>query len=169
MWVGIFLTRKQQVLLKHQCPGLVLNTPVFGTSSRGNLVSSQRVSPSKQSGEWNQISWAYSPQVVRINKIPLQTKQCRLEGTQPTLHDPPQKAMKIARSILLCSTSLTTITLFISTWVSVLFFKRVWQNLLQGNYTVAKAGTRLRNLTWFTRPFLLVMGWGLGTRLGLRP
>ena len=32
-------------------------------------------------------------------------------------------------------------------------------------YTVAKAPASPRNLTWFTRPFLLVRGWGLGTRL----
>ena len=34
-------------------------------------------------------------------------------------------------------------------------------------YTVAKAPTSPRNATWFTRPFLLVKGWGLGTRLGV--
>ena len=32
-------------------------------------------------------------------------------------------------------------------------------------YTVAKAPASPRNLTWFTRPFILVRGWGLGTRL----
>ena len=32
-------------------------------------------------------------------------------------------------------------------------------------YNVAKAPTSPRNSTWFTRPFLLVRGWGLGTRL----
>ena len=32
-------------------------------------------------------------------------------------------------------------------------------------YNVAKAPGSPRNLTWFTRPFLLVRGWGLWTRL----
>jgi len=32
-------------------------------------------------------------------------------------------------------------------------------------YNVAKASASPRNSTWFTRPFLLVRGWGLGTRL----
>ena len=41
--------------------------------------------------------------------------------------------------------------------------KMFWSLL---GYIVAKACTSPRNLTWFTRPFLLVRGWGLGTRLG---
>ena len=32
-------------------------------------------------------------------------------------------------------------------------------------YIVAKVPASPRNSTWFTRPFLLVRGWGLGTRL----
>ena len=32
-------------------------------------------------------------------------------------------------------------------------------------YSVAKVCTSPRNSTWFTRQFLLVRGWGLGTRL----
>ena len=34
------------------------------------------------------------------------------------------------------------------------------------SYSIYKACTSPRNLTWFTRPFLL-RGWGLGIRLGL--
>ena len=33
--------------------------------------------------------------------------------------------------------------------------------------TVTKVCASLRNLTWFTRLFLLARGWGLGTRLVL--
>jgi len=49
-------------------------------------------------------------------------------------------------------------------WVSVLFLsrlstKRFWTLL---GYTVTKACTIPRNLTWSTRPFLLVRGWSLG-------
>ena len=33
------------------------------------------------------------------------------------------------------------------------------------SYTVARVCTSPRSLTWFTRPFFLVRGWGLGTRL----
>ena len=33
------------------------------------------------------------------------------------------------------------------------------------NYTVAKAFNSPKNLTWFTRLFLFVRGWGLGTRV----
>ena len=32
-------------------------------------------------------------------------------------------------------------------------------------YTVAKVPASPRNSTWFTRPFLLVRGWGMGTIL----
>ena len=34
-------------------------------------------------------------------------------------------------------------------------------------YIVAKACASPRNSTWFTRPFLLMRGWGLGARLSL--
>ena len=44
------------------------------------------------------------------------------------------------------------------------FFERVFRKTLL-DYIVAKAPTSPRNLTRFTRPFLLVRGWGLGTRL----
>ena len=40
-----------------------------------------------------------------------------------------------------------------------------WTSLTLLGCNVAKACTRPRNLTRFTRPFLLVRGWGLGTRL----
>ena len=42
-------------------------------------------------------------------------------------------------------------------------FRKIFWMLL--GYTVAKAPASPRNSTWFTRPFLLVRGWGLGTRL----
>ena len=41
--------------------------------------------------------------------------------------------------------------------------KMFWSLL---GYIVTKVCASPRNLTWFTRPFLLVRGWGLGTRLG---
>ena len=48
------------------------------------------------------------------------------------------------------------------------FFERVFRKIFWTllGYTVAKAPASPRNSTWFTRPFLLVRGWGLGTRLG---
>ena len=36
-------------------------------------------------------------------------------------------------------------------------------------YNVTKVCDSPRNSTWFTRPFLIVRGWGFGTRLGLAP
>ena len=48
--------------------------------------------------------------------------------------------------------------------VNVLLKELIFRKLL--GYTVAKAPASPRNLTWFTRQFLLVRGWGLGTRLG---
>ena len=42
-------------------------------------------------------------------------------------------------------------------------FPQIFWTLL--GYTVAKAPASPRNLTWFTRPLLLLRGWGLGTRL----
>ena len=41
--------------------------------------------------------------------------------------------------------------------------RKIFLTLL--GYIVAKACASPRNSTWFTRPFLLVRGWGLGTRL----
>ena len=41
--------------------------------------------------------------------------------------------------------------------------------LLFLGYIVAKACASPRNSTWFTRPFLLVRGWGLRTRLFVPP
>ena len=47
------------------------------------------------------------------------------------------------------------------------FFERVVRKMFWTllGYSVVKACTSPRNSTWFTRPFLLVRGWGLGTRL----
>ena len=39
--------------------------------------------------------------------------------------------------------------------------------VLDAEDTVTKVCASPRNSTWFTRPFLLVRGWGLGTRLEL--
>ena len=50
----------------------------------------------------------------------------------------------------------------IRTFFEQIGHKMFW--LLLG-YTIAKACTSTRNSTWFTRPFLLVRVWGLGTRL----
>ena len=40
-----------------------------------------------------------------------------------------------------------------------------WTLLGDTGDTIAKACASPRNSTWFTRPFLLMRGWGLGTRL----
>ena len=57
--------------------------------------------------------------------------------------------------------------LIISIRVSVLFFEQVFGKIFWRwlGYIVAKAPPSPRNSTWFTRPFLLVRGWGLGMRL----
>ena len=94
----------------------------------------------KWSGERSQISWAYSPKQWKTNQI--------------------------ARSAIITYTSLTTLK-FILLHSSILtFFERVFCKMLLG-YTVAKECASPRNSTWFTRPILLVRGWGLGTRLAL--
>ena len=51
------------------------------------------------------------------------------------------------------------------------FFERVVRKMFWTllGYNVAKAWASPRNSTWFTRLFLLVRGWGLGTRLVLDP
>ena len=53
---------------------------------------------------------------------------------------------------------------FISTPVTIPFLSWFSVNCFLG-YVVAKLCASPKNLTWFTRPFLLVRGWGLGTRL----
>ena len=45
----------------------------------------------------------------------------------------------------------------------ILFWSKMFWTLL--GYTLAKPCTNPNNLTWFTRPFLLVGEWGLGMRL----
>ena len=70
---------------------------------------------------------------------------------------------------LLRSTSLTTVK-FVHIYSSIrTFFERVGRKMFLSllGYNVAKACASPRNSTWFTRPFLLVRGWGLGTRLGM--
>ena len=52
----------------------------------------------------------------------------------------------------------------ISTWASVPLLEQVWCKLLLG-YTVTRACASPRNSTWFTRLFLLMRGWDLGTSL----
>ena len=64
-----------------------------------------------------------------------------------------------------------SLTAVISIWFSVFFdffltrFLQMFWTLL--GYTVAKAPTNPRNSIWFTKLFLLVRGWGLGTRVGM--
>ena len=57
---------------------------------------------------------------------------------------------------------------FLSLYLSICtFFEQVWHQIfwkLLGD-TVAKMCASRRNLTWFTRSFPLVRGWGLGMRL----
>ena len=50
------------------------------------------------------------------------------------------------------------------------FFERAGRKIFLTllGYIVAKVCASPRNLTWFTRPFLLVRGWGLGTRLTVK-
>ena len=96
----------------------------------------------KQSGEQSQVSWAYYPNIVMTNEI--------------------------VRSVIITYTFLITVK-FVHLHSSICtFFERVCcKMLLLLGYIVAKACTSPRNSTWFTRPFLLVRGWGLGTRLPL--
>ena len=42
-----------------------------------------------------------------------------------------------------------------------------WPQNIVVRFIVAKGCASARNLTWFTRPFPLVRGWGLGVRLGV--
>ena len=95
----------------------------------------------KWSGEWSWISRVYSPKVVKTNEI--------VRSVIITWHFPYK-----SKKILMC------------TGVSVPFWgvwdKLVWMLL---GYTVTRACASPRNSTWFTRPFFLVRGWGLGTRL----
>ena len=93
------------------------------------------------SGERSKILWAYSPKVVMTNEI--------------------------VRSVVITYTFFTIVK-FVHLHLSIhTFFERVgckmfWSLL---GYIGPKACASPRNLTWFTRPFLLVRRWGLGTRL----
>ena len=101
----------------------------------------------KWSGEQSRISRTYYPKVVKTNDI--------------------------ARSVIIvyyfpCSRKF----FFVSIRVSIYFFERVvrtmfWMFLGLQVTAVTKVCASPGNLTWFTRPFLLVRGWGLVTRLTL--
>ena len=108
-----------------------------------SLVPRPRAPPGeKRSGERSRISWAYYPKRVITNEI--------------------------ARSVIITLHSLTTVK-FVHLHSSIrTFFERVGRKMFCSllGYIVAKVCASPRNSTWFTRPFLLVRGWGLGTRLG---
>ena len=76
-----------------------------------------------------EFKWAYSPKVVRTNKL--------------------------------LSTSLTGV-INLCTFSEQIWRKMIWTLL---NDTVTKVCASPRNSTWFTRPFLLMRGWGLQMRL----
>ena len=65
---------------------------------------------------------------------------------------------EIVKSVI--NTSFTTVK-FVHLHSIIHAFERV----VHRSYIVAKACASPRNSTWFTRLFLLVKGWGLGTRL----
>ena len=93
----------------------------------------------KWSGEQTRISWAYSK---------------KWEGS-----------MRLRDRYLLRSTSLTTVKC--SKHLAANPFNKGMNTRMElnKNFTVAKVCTSPRNLTWLTRPFLLMRGWGLGMRL----
>ena len=117
-------------------------------SLSSSLVPRLCAPPSEtRSGERSRISWAYYPNRVMTNEI--------------------------ARSVIIRSTFFTTVKLILSISIraSVPFFERVGHKMFWSllGYIVAKVSASLRYLTWFTRPFLLVRGWGLGSRLSFSP
>ena len=95
----------------------------------------------KQSGERSRISWAYYPKAIRTNEI--------AGSVIITYHLPYDSKICHLHS---------SIRPFFERVVCKMF----WTLL---GYTVAKLCISPRNSTWFTKPFLLVRGWGLGTRL----
>ena len=97
----------------------------------------------KQSGKQKLTFWGLFQKVVRTNEI--------------------------ARLVIITQHFPYNSKIFISTQVSVPFFEWIWCKMFRMllSYTVAKVFANPRNLTWFTRLFLLVREWGLGTRLGL--
>ena len=110
----------------------------LSSMSHPSLVPTPRAPPGeKRSGKWSRISWAYSPKRWKTNEI--------------------------VRS-LITSLTLKFIHLHssIRTFFEWVFCKKFWTLL---GYNVTKVPASPRNSTWFTRPFLLMRGWGLGTRL----
>ena len=102
-----------------------------------SFVTSPHTPPGeKRSGKQSQISWAYYPKVVRTNEI-VRSVHCPYNSK-------------------ICHLYLSIRPFFEQVC------KRFWTLL---GYNVAKACASPRDSTWFTRPFLLVRGWGLGMRL----
>ena len=109
-----------------------------------SLVPWPRAPPGeKRSGEQSRNSWAYYPKRVMTNEI--------------------------ARSVIIMYTSLTTVKIVYLHSSIHTFFEQVGRKIFRSllGYIVAKvcASPNSRNSTWFTRPVLLVRGWGLGMRL----
>ena len=110
---------------------------------RLSLVPRPRAPPGeKRSGERSRIPWASYPKRVMTNEI------ARLVII--TWHVP--------HNCKICS------SLFEHPYLFKRAGRRIFLTLL--GYMSQKACAIPRNWTWFTRPFLLVRGWGLGTRLG---
>ena len=92
----------------------------------------------KWSDEQSRISWAYYSNVVMTDEI--------------------------VRSVIIMEHFLYNNIICSSPFEHLYYFERVGRKMFLG-YIVSKACASPRNLTWFTRLFLLVRGWGLGTRL----
>ena len=127
--------------------GLGAGLPRWGITININLkmpslVSSPHAPPGeKQSGERSRISLVYYPKVVKTNEI--------ARSVIITYHFP-------------CNSKICSSHLSIHTFFERVVRKMFWTLL---GYTVTEVRASPRNSTWFTRPFLLVRGWGLGTRL----
>ena len=103
-----------------------------------SLVTSPCPPPGeKRSGERSRVSWAYYPKAVKTNEI--------------------------AWSVIITyNNKICHLHMSIRPFFEQVVRKMFWTLL---GYNVANVCASPRNSTSFTRPFLLVRGWGLGTRL----
>ena len=117
--------------------------------------------------EWWRALWTSRKEVSLEHAQPTRTSWWEMVRKVWFLVACSQKVVRtneIVRWWLFHSTSLTTMTFVITNWVSIPFLTRF--KLVQISVNVARL--HLQNCAlahWFTRPFLLVRGKGLGTRL----
>ena len=107
-----------------------------------------------------------SVSVLQVTQESISGTTCHVHSTWTCTHVPPSKKRSGEQSQISwhfpCNSKICSSPFEYPYFFEQVVHKMFWTLL---DYTVVKRCSSPRNLTWFTRPFRLVGGWGLGTRL----